>query len=548
MVSRFVRRVRTASGAVAVQVVTRQGRQVVGIEHVGSAHADEDLGLLVAAAKARLVPEGQGALDLGEMPVVPERMDAVADWTVPVELPSPLPSSPPLPSSSLPSSAAAASWVAGSVEGRVVATSSLLLWHVLVGVYARLGFDVVGDEAFRAMVLARIIEPTSKADTVRVLGEAGAPCPTVRTLFRALKRCQDRDYRDTLAKACAARSAAAGGLNALVMYDCTTLHFEVSDEDPGPAGLRRVGMSKEHRVDPQVQVGLLVDPSGFPLEVHLFEGNTAETTTLLPVLRKFQERHGITGLVVVADAGMLSAGNLNAIEDAGFSFIVGSRITKAPYDLADHFHRHGDYFADGQILESSRAMGSGKHERVRRIVYQYRFKRAQRDNKAINAQITKAERVAAGKAPMARTRFLKITGATTELNQATIDRARQLAGLKGYVTNLAPEQMDGASVIAAYHDLWQVEASFRMTKSDLRARPIFHRQEESIQAHLTVVFAALAISRYLHQQTGLSIKRLVQTLKTARSATIEIGGHRLTLEPEISEPIRTILDRLEEGH
>ena len=100
----------------------------------------------------------------------------------------------------------------------------------------------------------------------------------------------------------------------MVMYDCTTLHFEISDEDadskPGSKPLGKVGMSKEHRVETQVQVGLLVDPSGFPLQVHLFEGNTAETTTLLPVLRTFQERHGVTGMSVVADAGMLSANNL----------------------------------------------------------------------------------------------------------------------------------------------------------------------------------------------------------------------------------------------
>jgi hypothetical protein len=298
----------------------------------------------------------------------------------------------------------------------VVATSSLVLWQVLTDAYRRLGFDQLADEAFRAMVLARIIEPTSKTDSLRVLAEIGAPCPSVRTLYRSLKRCQAGDYRDTLAKACAARSSAAGGLSAMVMYDCTTLHFEISDEDtelkPGAKPLRKVGMSKEHRVDPQVQVGLLVDPSGFPLEVHLFEGNTAETTTLLPVLKKFQERHGVTGLVVVADAGMLSANNLNEIEDAGFCFIVGSRITKAPYDLADHFARHGDYFADGQILESSRAMGSGKHKRTRRVVYQWSFKRSKRDEKAINAQIARAEKIAEGRAPLARTRFLKVTDAT----------------------------------------------------------------------------------------------------------------------------------------
>jgi hypothetical protein len=78
-------------------------------------------------------------------------------------------------------------------------------------------------------------------------------------------------------------------------------------------------------------------PAGFPLEVHLFEGNKAETTTLIPVLSAFAQRHGMRDMVVVADAGMLSAANLNALQDAGFGFIVGSRITKAPYDLAGHF-------------------------------------------------------------------------------------------------------------------------------------------------------------------------------------------------------------------
>jgi hypothetical protein len=139
----------------------------------------------------------------------------------------------------------------------------------------------------------------------------------------------------------------------------------------------------------------------------------------------------VSEMAVVADAGMLSASNLNAIEDAGFSFIVGSRITKAPYDLAEHFTRHGDYFADGQILESSRVMGSGQQERQRRVACQWSFTRSQRDNTTINAQIARAEKAAAGQAPVTRTRFLKVTGATRELNQKTIYRARQLAGLKG---------------------------------------------------------------------------------------------------------------------
>jgi hypothetical protein len=387
VVSRFVRRVRTASGAVAVQVVTRQGRAVIGVDHLGSARTDAELALLLAAAHERLWP-GQDALDLGDVEAAPASLSDIADWTstgARALLQAPGSRGPvPVPPGRDPSDGGGADGRDGvgrtgagprrSVRGKVVSTSSLLLWDVLARAYADLGFDALGDTAFRVMVLARIVEPASKADTVRVLGEIGVACPTVRTLFRSLARCQERDYRGRLSRACVAFASARGGLASLIMYDCTTLHFEVGDEDAGPKALRKVGLSKEHRVDPQVQVGLLVDPSGFPLEVHLFDGASAKTKTLLPVLKAFQARHGVAGLVVVADAEMLSAANLNAIEDAGYSFIVGSRITTAPYDLAGHFTRHGDYFTDGQILESTREMGTGvsgpKARRQRRVVYQ----------------------------------------------------------------------------------------------------------------------------------------------------------------------------------
>ena len=158
--------------------------------------------------------------------------------------------------------------------------------------------------------------------------------------------------------------------------------------------------------------------------------------------------------------------------------------------------------------------------------------------------IAKAEKIATGAAPLRKTRFLKVTGATKELDQSTIDRARQLAGLKGYVTNLPAETMTGQGLISAYHDLWQVEASFRMTKSDLRARPVFHYQREAIEAHLTIVFAALAITRYLTGTTGKSIKKIVQTLRPLRSVLIGIGDHQITADPAITPHAREILDRL----
>ncbi len=244
--------------------------------------------------------------------------------------------------------------------------ASDLLWDVLAGAYRRLGFDQLDDQVFAQLVGARIIEPVSKLDTIRVLTELGLAAPHRNTIANCLRRCVERDYRGRVATACWAHVQASGPV-ALVMYDLTTLHFEVTDEDR----LRKVGMSKEHRIDPQVTVGLLVAAAGFPLEIALFEGNKAETTTLVPVIDAFRARHRITELVVVADAGMLSAANLNAIEDAGCRFIVGSRQSRVPYDLADHFQAHGTHTPDGGTIETSRDMGTGKDKRARRVVYHY---------------------------------------------------------------------------------------------------------------------------------------------------------------------------------
>ena len=262
-----MRRVRTASGATAVQIVRKRGRVVLGIDHIGSAHDDGQLAILLEAARAKL-NAGQQMLPIEDGPTGGR----------PIGEPV--------------------------VEG----TTSLIVWETLALVYASLGFDQIGDSAFKALVLARIIEPTSKADTVRVLAELGVAGPSRVTFMRCLKRVIERDYRTMIAKACYAHVTQQGGL-ALVLYDLTTLHFETDVEDR----LRKVGMSKERRVDPQVTVGLLTTGTGFPLDVHLFEGNKAETKTLVPVLTGFAERHHVDDVVVVADAGMLSAANLAAL-------------------------------------------------------------------------------------------------------------------------------------------------------------------------------------------------------------------------------------------
>ncbi len=451
----WIRRVRTSSGATAVQIAESAGGRRRIIAHVGSAHTEAELGLLVERARALLRDPGQGEFELGIEPVAaktPLLAPAGGDTLF----------GDPVTMTRTRVTAAAP---------RVISTSSRVLYDVLAGVFISLGFDALGDDVFRDLVIARIVEPTSILDTGRVLTDLGRRPASEKTMRRALARCGKDGYRDQLAALCFAR-ARAGGDVSLCLYDVTTLYFEAEKEDD----LRKVGYSKERRVDPQVVVGLLVDRHGFPLEIGCFEGSRAETLTLLPVIRQFQARHGMEGMVVVADAGMLSAANLRELDEAGLGFIVGSRTTKAPVDLESHFRWHGDAFTDGQVIDTltpragkntennvalraEPVWNRNSHSSSWRAVWAYSARRAARDNKTLNAQENRARAVVDGDKTARTPRFVTIKGDARTLDEASLARARRLAGLKGYVTNIPATVMTPDQVIGSYHDLWHVETS-----------------------------------------------------------------------------------------
>jgi hypothetical protein len=535
----WVRRVRTASGATAVQVAEYvDGRRRI-VTHVGSAHTEAELGLLLERARGLLGAAGQGELDLGVEPT-PRKARLVtpaADTALFAEpaqcVEQPRVSAP-----------------------QVVATSSRLLFDVLAEVFAALGFGAIGDETFRDLVIARIVEPTSILDTGRVLIDLGQTPASEKTMRRTLVRAQKRGYRDQIATACFNHVLTSGDVS-LCLYDVTTLYFEAEKEDD----LRKVGYSKERRVDPQIVVGLLVDRHGFPLEIGCFEGNKAETTTIVPIIKAFQKRHNLADMVVVADAGMLSASNLRELDDANLRFIVGSRVTKAPADLESHFRWHGDAFTDGQVVDTITPRTGHKVEnnpKIRaepvwdpeqhtgswRAVWAYSTKRAVRDNKTLTLQENRAKAVVAGDKAARAPRFVKTSNGSRSLDEASLARARRLAGLKGYVTNISAGIMPAGEVIGSYHDLWHVEQSFRMSKTDLRARPMFHHTKDAIEAHLTIVFTALAVSREVQNRTELAIRNLIRQLRPLRSATIAINGTEQTFPPAIPADKQAILDAM----
>ncbi|MGV9713338.1 IS1634 family transposase [Gordonia sp. NPDC003424] len=495
----FVRTVKTKSGATAVQIVHSNRRGSRTIEHIGSAHNDQELAALNAAATERL-QAGQQQLDLGLM--------------------------------------------AGPGALPITSSRMAVLWDTLTEVYDSLGFAEKsnGDSVFRDLVVARIIEPTSKLDSLRVLNEVGVEPMSYATIKRRLPTYAAAQFRRDLAAACA--DHARVGPATFCLYDVTTLYFETDKAD----GFREPGFSKERRLEPQITVGLLTDASGFPLMIQAFEGNRAETATMMPTLRAFMAAYDLEDVTVVADAGMISAANKEAIEVAGLSFILGERIPTIPYVISKwHTDNPNQTPPDGLVLTQPwPATSKTRYRRNQVVYYQYKADRARRSIRGIDEQIAKAEKAVAGKIPVKRNRFVTLKGADKTVNRDLETRARTLAGWKAYATNISSPTAD--FVIGTYHNLWKIEKSFRMSKHDLAARPIYHRLRDSIDAHLSIVFAALAITRVIEARSGWSIKKFVTTARRYRAITIQAGEHTINAADPIPDDLQKALIEIRGGH
>ena len=495
----FVRTVKTASGATAVQIVWSWRRGSRSIEHIGSAHDAVELAALKTAAAGRLAA-GQTELDLGLFKGVE---------------PGALP---------------------------IISSRMSHLWNALCAAYRVLSFESVakGDNVFRDLVLARVIEPTSKVDAARVLTEVGVEPASYATVKRRLPIYAKPSWRQSLARACARHAGLKPA--SLVLFDVSTLYFDTDAAD----GFREPGFSKERRLDPQITIGLLTDASGFPLTVAAFEGNKAETATMLPVINGFKAAHQLTDVTVVADAAMVSEANQIALVAAGLSFILGTRIPFLPDVVREWRDKHpGEQVPEGLVLtqpwpSTSAEKARGIPDRV--IYYQYRHDRARRTLRGIDEQVAKAERAVDGKAPVKRNRYIQLTGATKTVNRTLEAKTRSLAGWKGYTTNLVDQP--ATFVIDAYHQLWHIEKAFRMSKHDLQARPVYHHLRESIEAHLSIVVAAMAVSHYIEHQTGWSIKKFVRATRRYRTVRIKAGRQILTAADPLPDDLRNAITKI----
>lgn len=357
--------------------------------------------------------------------------------------------------------------------------------------FDRIGFSAIEDELFRHLTIARLAFPVSKLKTIDYLRRYRGIEMSVDAIYRFMDKLSGR-YKEKVSAIAYQHTKARLRTIAFVFYDMTTLYFEAEDEDD----LRKIGFSKDGKFQkPQIMLGLLVGQQGLPIGYDIFEGNTFEGHTLLPVLKRIQSTYGFDKPVVVADAALLSTENLRNLREEGYQFILGARI------------RNESGRIKAEILDKAKGMQDGdsfvlKKEDDTRLVVTYSDKRAKKDAANRKHGVEKLrQRIKSGRLTKQSinnrgyNRFLTIAGkAEVSIDEAKIKSDDQWDGLKGYVTNTTLSAKD---VAANYVQLWQIENAFRISKTDLKVRPIHHYLKRRIEAHICIAFVAYTIYKEL---------------------------------------------------
>lgn len=487
-----VRKVKTASGKYALQVVSKHSGKLTVHKHIGSYANDAEKGNLLRKARD-YIQQTTGQLNLLD------QLDKV-----------------------------------NLSDIAITRSRPLFVFELLSRIYNKLGLSNYPDLLTKDLIIARLYQPASKLKLQGALYESFDRFYGKRTIYRHLKEALNKGVKEKFQQALInfAKNGLGDSLR-LVFYDVTTLYFESNLKTK----LKDFGFSKDHRpMDTQIIIGLVVNKDGFPLYFDIFQGNTFEGHTFVPVIKNIQQLLGNTDLVVIADAAMLSQDNIDKLNQEKIGFVVGARVANLPTHLIDSISSKLSG-VDGNITTLT--------YRKERLVCQYSTKRAVKDRSDRLKQITKAEAVISNPSRMtSRFRFLKTERQKTSLNQDLISKAEKLEGIKGYLTNTKlPEQ----TIIDRYHDLWRIENSFRITKSDLEARPIFHRLDETIKAHLVIVFAGLAIAKYLEINMGMSIERILHATSKVLTHTIinTKTGETAEIETTIENPnLKQIIEAL----
>lgn len=468
-----IRKVKTHSGSTAIQVGSYKGKNFILAKHIGSAKDPERIKELISLAE-EYIRSHSSQLTLNFNPQSEEILFK---------------------------------------RGVKVQKAYLqAAYDYLDSVYGCLGLKHLRSSVLKHFVMIRVLEPASKIKSIALLNKYFGIHYSKSSAFRKLSRLVN--LKEQVLKAAIAYAQTNLHFDfSLVFYDVTTLYWETSTEDE----FRINGFSKDNKINqPQILIGLVVNRDGFPVYYDIFKGNTFEGKTFIPVILELQEKYHIRQFTVIADAGMLSEANLTELNQLGIGYVVGGRTGKLTLQ---------------EVQQVANSLNRINHKILRsgEIIYEYSSKRATKD-KADNAkQLQKALYLLSHPGKIFK-RSTPLTGNGKKkfrLNEALVEKHQLLEGIKLYKTNITqvPEKL----LVNRYHDLWKVEQAFRITKSDLEARPIYHRKKQSIEYHILIVFVALCMGKIIELTQGRTLQRVVDELKDKWTVTLydEISGNSL---------------------
>lgn len=395
--------------------------------------------------------------------------------------------------------------------------------ELLLGkLFDEIGFNAIKDKLFRQLTLSRIANPVSKLKTTDYLYKYHSIDIDVQTIYRYLDKLYNKQ-KETVQKI--SYNHTLGILDnkiSVVFYDVTTIYFEIEAADE----LRKTGFSKEGKhQNPQIVLGLLVSKNGYPLTYDIFEGNKFEGHTMMPIIKGFKEKYNLEKLLVVADAGLLSNANILELEENGFEYILGGKLKNASTDIKQAVL--------ALSLENGQSAVITDISKGNTIVVSFSTSRARKDAHNRERGIEKLQKqISSGKLTKENinnrgyNKFLEIASETdikVKLNESKVQEDGKWDGLKSYITNT---KLSKEEVIENYSHLWQIEKAFRVTKTDLKVRPMFHRAKRRIEAHICITFAAYKIYKELDRQlklkkSDLSPEKAIDIAKTIMSIKVQ---------------------------
>jgi transposase len=402
---------------------------------------------------------------------------------------------------------------------------------------AQIGFEELTSNLFKDLVIIRILEPASKLRSIEL----------IETYFGIQHRRQN--YYKEAKKWISLKNQVLEKVNdfaqkeygfdySLLFYDVTTLYFETFEGDE----LRKTGFSKDSKSQqPQILVGLMVNKEGFPLAFDIFPGNTFEGHTILPIVKAFIQKNNVKRFTVVADAAMISTDNIKELKAEGIHYIVGARLGNLPQSIFEQINTKIQR-EDGKTIRLHTDKGY--------LICSFSNTRYRKDKYEMEKQILKAQTIIKNPSKNTKVKFVKAQNEELKINEELIQKTIKLLGIKGYYTDLNEQELPTNKVIERYHELYKVEQAFRVAKSDLETRPIFHFKEDPIKLHLLICFLALVISKHIEIKTGLSIRRFNTEIKKVTDAKMlnKLTQKEVIIKGKVTDTAEELLSKLNMLH